>query len=118
MHAAQVAAYWEANAQAWTRQIRAGYDVYRDALNMPAFLSMLPPVEGLFGLDLGCGEGSGTRAVARLGAHMNGIDIAPTLIHHAQAAEAANPAGIAYRLVYATALPFADGRFDFATAFM
>ena len=42
-----VAAHWEANAEAWTRHSRAGYDVYRDALNTPAFLAMLPPIDGL-----------------------------------------------------------------------
>ena len=43
MDPVKVAAYWEANAEAWTRLARAGYDVYRDALNTPAFLEMLPP---------------------------------------------------------------------------
>jgi len=118
MEAAQVAAYWEANAEAWTRQSRAGYDIYRDKLNMPSFLSMLPPVAGLSGLDLGCGEGSATRQFARLGARMQAIDIAPTFLRQAQAEEAAHPAGIVYQLADATALPFADGCFDFVTAFM
>src|SRR5919206_92469 len=39
---AGVAACWEANAETWTRHARAGYDIYRDALNTPAFLSILP----------------------------------------------------------------------------
>ncbi len=76
-------ACWEANADLWTAQARGGYDVYRDALNTPSFLAMLPPVEGLAGLDIGCGEGGNTRQVARLGARMTGIDIAPTFIRHA-----------------------------------
>ena len=45
--AASSAAYWEGNAETWTRHARAGYDVYRDALNTPAFLAMLPDVAGL-----------------------------------------------------------------------
>jgi hypothetical protein len=57
MDNAAVAAFWEANAAEWTRQSRAGFDVYRDALNTPAFFAMLPPIEGLHGLDIGCGEG-------------------------------------------------------------
>ena len=41
-HRTDVARHWEANAETWTKHARAGYDVYRDALNTPAFLSMLP----------------------------------------------------------------------------
>ncbi len=118
MQAAQVAAYWEANAEAWTRQTRAGCDIYRDKLNMPAFLSMLPPVAGLGGLDLGCGEGSSTRLFAALGAHIQAIDIARALLRQAQNAEDASPAGIVYQIADATALPFPDAAFDFVTAFM
>jgi hypothetical protein len=51
-----VARVWEANADAWTRHSRAGSDIYRDGLNTPAFLAALPPVKGLNGLDIGCGE--------------------------------------------------------------
>jgi ubiquinone/menaquinone biosynthesis C-methylase UbiE len=118
MEASEAGRYWEGNAETWTRHVRAGRDVYRDALNSPAFLAMLPPIEGLQGLDIGCGEGANTRAVARLGARMQGIDIAPTFIRHAQSAEEAEPLGIAYRVADAAALPFEAGAFDFATAFM
>ena len=114
----EVGRYWEANADVWTRHSRAGYDVYRDALNTPAFLKLLPPVAGLDGLDIGCGEGSNTRSVAQLGARMKGVDIAPTFIRHAQATEASDPLGIAYSVASATALPFADTSFDFAVSFM
>jgi SAM-dependent methyltransferase len=114
----RVADYWEGNAETWTRHSRAGRDVYRDALNTPAFLALLPPVAGLKGLDIGCGEGSNTRRVARLGARMSAIDIAPTFIRHAQEAEAAEPLGIVYTTGDGMHLPFGDGAFDFATAFM
>jgi len=110
----EVAAFWEGNAETWTRQTRAGYDVYRDALNTPAFLAMLPQVDGLSGIDIGCGEGSNTRQVAAQGAHMTGIDVAPTFIRHAIEAGG----DITYQVADAHALPFADDSFDFATAFM
>ena len=32
MKRTEVAQYWEANAQTWTRHVRAGYDIYRDGL--------------------------------------------------------------------------------------
>ena len=114
----EAGAFWEANAETWTRHVRAGYDVYRDRLNTPAFLAILPPVAGLDGLDIGCGEGSNTRKLAQLGARMTGIDIAPTFIRYAQAAERAEPRGIRYQVADAIVLPFADASFDFACAFM
>jgi len=118
MDLTDVRKYWEANAENWTRLSRAGYDVYRDAVNTPAFLAMLPPVSGLAGLDIGCGEGANTRQVARLGARMYAIDVAPTFIRHARAEEEREPLGIEYQVADGRALPFADGSFDFATAFM
>ncbi|CAN7773300.1 class I SAM-dependent methyltransferase [Variovorax sp. LjRoot175] len=79
---------------------------------------MLPPVSGLHGLDVGCGEGSNTRNLARLGARMFAVDIAPTFIRHAQDAERAASLNIDYRVADAMALPFDAGSFDFVTAFM
>ena len=118
MDPADVCRYWEGNAENWTRLSRAGYDVYRDVLNTPAFLAMLPPVSGLAGLDIGCGEGTNTRHLARLGARMQAIDFAPTFIHHAQAEEEREPLGITYQVADGISLPFVDGSFDFAAAFM
>lgn len=118
MKPAEVAHYWEANAENWTRYARAGYDIYRDALNTPAFLAMLPSIRSQTGLDIGCGEGANTRKLARLGARMTAIDVAPTFIRHAQATEKAASLGITYEVADGQALPFADGSFDFATAFM
>ena len=118
MDANKVAELWEGNAEAWTRLARKGHDIYRDALNTPAFLGMLPPVRGLSGLDIGCGEGTNTRRLAELGARMTAVDIAPTFVRHARETERENPLGIDYQLGDAMALPFADRTFDFATAFM
>jgi ubiquinone/menaquinone biosynthesis C-methylase UbiE len=118
MRPAEAAAYWEANAETWTRHSRAGLDVYRDHLNTPAFLAMLPDVAGLDGLDLGCGEGTNTRRVAALGARMHAIDVSPTFIRHAAAAEAAHSLGVRYMLADAGTLPFDAASFDFTTAFM
>ncbi|MDR9803308.1 class I SAM-dependent methyltransferase [Rhizobium hidalgonense] len=118
MNANDVAAHWESNAENWTIYSRAGYDKYRDALNTPAFLDMLPPVAGLAGLDLGCGEGSNTRAVARLGARMTGLDIAPTFIRHARETETQAPLGIGYVLGDGQSIDFPAATFDFVTAFM
>ena len=113
-----VGRYWEENAEAWTKLVRAGYDIYRDDLNTPAFLTMLPEVVGLAGLDVGCGEGHNTRVMAERGARMTGVDISASLVGHAREAEKALPLGIRYEAASAVELPFDDASFDFVTAFM
>lgn len=114
----EVGRYWDENAEAWTKLVREGYDVYRDGLNTPAFLEMLPDVERLSGLDIGCGEGHNTRLVAQRGASMTAIDISETFIRHAKQAEEENPLDIHYEVASAVELPFEDASFDFATVFM
>src|SRR5262245_22593309 len=114
----EVGRYWNNNADAWTTLSRAGCDVYRDQLNTPAFLEMLPDVRGLRGLDIGCGEGHNTRLLAQRGALMTGVDIAEKFIAHAREAEARTPVGIEYHVGSAVQLPFANEHFDFATGFM
>ena len=114
----EAGALWDENAETWTHLARAGYDVYRDYLNTPAFLAMLPDVQGLQGLDIGCGEGSNTRRVAERGAQMQAIDISDVFIRHAREAERLAPLGIMYQVASAVKLPFPESHFDFATAFM
>lgn len=109
---------WDKNAEAWTIMARAGYDIYRDCLNTPAFLAMLPDVDGLTGLDIGCGEGHNTRLLARRGAVMTGLDIAGRFLHHARQSEQDAPLGIRFLLGSGLALPFPAEAFDFITAFM
>lgn len=118
MSRTEAAACWEANAETWTQHARAGFDVYRDKVNTPAFLAMLPSISALHGLDIGCGEGGNTRQLARRGASMVAMDLAPTFIRHARQAERDEPLGIRYVHADAASMPFADGMFDFATAFM
>src|SRR5437773_3136623 len=79
---------------------------------------MLPHVEGLSGLDIGCGDGYNTRLLARRGARVSAIDIADVFIQHAKAVESDEPLGIDYRVASAVDLPFGDAAFDFATGFM
>jgi ubiquinone/menaquinone biosynthesis C-methylase UbiE len=114
----EVGRYWNENADAWARLARAGYDTYRDYLNTPAFFDMLPDVDGLLGLDIGCGEGNNTRLLAKRGADVTAIDVSEVFIHHAAQLEARESRGIAYQVASAVELPFADASFDSATGFM
>lgn len=113
-----VGQYWDQNAEAWTKLSRMGCDIYRDHLNTPAFLSMLPEVNGLKGLDIGCGEGHNTRMVAKLGAKMSAIDISPIFVKYAKEIEEKEPLGIEYQTASAVELPYANEAFDFAIATM
>ena len=56
--------------------------------------------------------------MAKLGAQMDAIDIAPTFIAHALASERLEPLGIMYQVGDAQELPYDDESFDFAVAFM
>lgn len=114
----EVGRFWNDNAEVWTKLARAGYDIYRDHLNTPAFFEMLPEVRGLRGLDIGCGEGHNTRLLAGRGARMTAVDISEVFLRHAAEQEAAEPLGIDYRLASAVSLPFEEASFDFATGFM
>ena len=110
--------YWNDNAETWTRLARAGYDTYRDYLNTPAFFAMLPPIAGLSGLDIGCGEGHNTRLLAQRAALVTAVDIAEVFVGQASAEEQRQPHGIHYLVASAVELPFAAASFDFATGFM
>ncbi len=114
----EVKRYWDGNAAAWTELARAGYDIYRDFLNTPAFFAMLPHVQGLKGLDIGCGEGHNTRLLARRGASVTAVDISEVFVQHARQLEEIEPLGIHYLAGSAVELPFPASTFDFATGFM
>jgi len=110
--------YWNDNAEAWTQLARAGFDIYRDYINTPAFFEILPDITGLHGIDIGCGEGHNTRLLAQKGAMIDAIDISENFIQKAIDFEKIKPLNIQYQIASAVALPFNDKTFDFATAFM
>jgi ubiquinone/menaquinone biosynthesis C-methylase UbiE len=114
----EVGRYWESNARAWTLLSRQGWDVYRDAVNTPAFLRMLPDVTAKKGLDIGCGDGHNTRLIAGRGARMFAVDIAPSFLRYAAEAETKQGGAIRYVNASALQLPFASDQFDFAVAVM
>lgn len=84
-------------------------------MNTPAFFGLLPPVDGLACLDLGCGEGHNTRLLAGKGARVTALDIAESFITWAAGTDRS---GIAYLVGDGAALPFRASAFDAVTAFM
>ncbi len=107
-------AEWEGNAAAWIEMSRAGADRYRDLVNTPGFLDVLPAVDGSRILDVGCGEGHNTRLLRERGARMTALDVSETFVRAARDADDS----IDHLLADGTTLPFRDGSFDAATAFM
>jgi ubiquinone/menaquinone biosynthesis C-methylase UbiE len=118
MNIEEVGQYWNNNANAWTELAQAGYDIYRNHLNTPAFFKMLPHIKNLKGLDIGCGEGYNTRLLAEQGAIMEAIDISEIFIERARNTEVQSSLAIHYQVASATKLPFENNSFDFTTSFM
>ena len=114
-----VAGYWNANADAWAREVRQGHDVARERLNNPELLRLLGDLRDRDVLDAGCGEGYNTRLLARAGARMTGVDISERMIALAEEAERATPLGIRYvRTSYTLLEMFSPGSFDAVVSFM
>lgn len=113
----EVGRIWDGNAPAWIDLSRAGFDVYRDRVNTPAFLEMLPDVSGRLGLDLGCGEGHNTTLVAERAGRVVGLDISARFATAAMVAVREMP-GTTVVVGDALAVPFPAGSFDFVVGFM
>jgi len=113
MQEEEVAKLWNNNAEQWAEHIRAGFDVYRDWFNNPAFADFAGDLSGLDVLDVGCGEGYNTRFFARRGVRITGVDLSAKMIELAQAEESRAPLGIDYLCASMTNLiGVADGSFD------
>jgi SAM-dependent methyltransferase len=112
-----VGRHWNSIAETWASMAKAGYDHYRDALNTPAFLDLLPDVNRLLGLDIGCGDGHNTRLLAKRGATMAAIDISDVFVRYATQAPSDGPQGD-FGIASGVNLPFGSSVFDFTTGFM
>jgi ubiquinone/menaquinone biosynthesis C-methylase UbiE len=116
---AAVAAAWNRNAEPWTRDVRAGFDLYRELYTLPAFLEFMPPVAGMRVIDLGCGEGSNTRRFSKLGGMMIGIDLSEELIRQARQMEQEESFGIRYEVAsFGDLSAFDEEQFDSAISTM
>lgn len=81
-----------------------------------ALIQALGSVEGRQVLDVGCGTGTLTVALARRSARAIGVDPAPRMVAQARAKQEGAP--VTFIVGSAEALPFADSSFDGATASM
>lgn len=75
---------WEKSADWYDRILgERGSELYQ-AVVIPQALELLQPQRGELVLDLGCGQGVFSRALAERGARVTGVDAAPTLIAKAR----------------------------------
>lgn len=75
---------WEKSADWYDRILgERGSELYQ-AVVIPKAMELLKPQRGEFILDLGCGQGVFSRAMADKGARVTGVDAAPTLIAKAR----------------------------------
>jgi ubiquinone/menaquinone biosynthesis C-methylase UbiE len=79
-----------------------------------ALIQALGSLEGSRVLDIGCGTGTLTVALARRSARAIGVDPAPRMVAQARAKQADAP--VSFLVASAEALPFANSSFDGVTA--
>ncbi len=88
-------------------------DLWHRGLINPALLHVLGDLRGLRVLDVACGNGALARQLARKGAKVTGVDLAPTLVERARRREQATPQGVRYQVSDAGNLGvFQAGSFD------
>lgn len=96
-----------------------GGDLWHRTIIFPGILKVVGEVAGLDVLDVGCGNGSLARILARRGNRVTGIDRSAPIIERARAREAAQPLGISYLQRDAARLEgITDRGFDLVTSCM
>ncbi|MCL5260476.1 MAG: methyltransferase domain-containing protein [Gammaproteobacteria bacterium] len=115
-HVRKVKKQWDEMAEIWLEASEKGYDVWRDYLNTPAFLKMLPNTTGLDGLDIAFGDAHNTRLIAKRCKSLTAIDISEQFLSRVQKCK--NPSNITFHLANAAKMPFQDQCFDFVVSTM
>lgn len=79
----------------WYDQYLRERPIYTEVI-LPSLLALVGEVEGEVICDLACGQGWVARELARRGAHVTGLDLAPNLLTLARDYEEQEPLGINY----------------------
>jgi len=108
---------WDFAADAYAKGQADGRDYYRLEFFGPAQIAMTGNVRGAALLDVGCGSGYFSRAMADGGAKVTAFDISPRMIEHARKTFGS---GITYEVLDATTLGdhYPEAAFDVVTACM
>ncbi|MCC6930242.1 MAG: methyltransferase domain-containing protein [Gemmatimonadaceae bacterium] len=86
---AQVLAAWHTNADPWSVAVRGGLIESRRLVTDRAVLAEVERWSPRTALDIGCGEGWLSRAMAQRGIRVTGVDAVPALVEAARHADAA-----------------------------
>lgn len=110
---------WENMADHWdASEGDEGGNWHRTLLH-PALLRVLGPLAAQRVLDVGCGNGSLARQLARQGAQVTGVDASAPIVVRAQQREAHEKLGIDYHIADGARMEqLGDGRFDLAVSCM
>ncbi len=84
-------------------------DLWHRTLLDPALFARVGEVAGRDVLDLACGNGHNTRRLARMGAHVVGVDASEGVIAHCREREEREPLGITYYVSDAARLDMLAG---------
>lgn len=94
-------------------------DLWHRTLIFPGILKVIGKVRDRDILDVGCGNGSLARILARMGNRVTGVDGSPGIVEHAKAREAAKPLGASFFPTDAANLSmFEANSFDLVTSCM
>ena len=85
---------WSDIADWYDALVRSGRSPHE--LAVATTLALAGDVAGLRVLDVGCGQGAATRALAAAGGEVTGADVTPELLAVARRHEAAQPLGVGY----------------------
>src|SRR3989338_2012961 len=102
---------WGHVANWYHEHVSESDDTYHEKVIKPNLLRVLGDVKDKRILDVACGQGFFSRALAAAGAHVTGADIAPELI---AIAKKLGPASIQYLAAPASRMPLPDESFDAA----
>ncbi len=102
---------WGHVANWYHEHVSESDDTYHEKVIKPNLLRVLGEAKDKRILDVACGQGFFSRALASAGAHVTGADIAPELI---AIAKKLGPASITYIAAPASRMPLPDESFDAA----
>lgn len=102
---------WGHVANWYHEHVSENVDTYHEKVIKPNLLRVLGDVRGKHVLDVACGQGFFSRALASASARVTGIDIAPQLI---ALAKKQGSADISYLVASADRIPLPDESFDAA----
>ncbi|HWD37304.1 MAG TPA: class I SAM-dependent methyltransferase [Fimbriimonas sp.] len=105
---------WVKSAGAWIATQKETGDWSRSAILDPCLERILPTVQGLRVLDVGCGEGRYCRVLSRRGANTVGIDPVSEFVSRAKELHQSGD----YREAFAEDLPFEANSFDLVVSYL